>query len=88
MEITKNRLLEDELENVSGGMQTEVNGRASIDRAGNDAGSDKRQCPVCGDNTAYTMLSGGGAKCGRCGSGVYDLQGIASLHNYSNSKEA
>ena len=87
MEITKNRLLEDELENVSGGMQTEVNGRASIDRAGNDAGSDKRQCPVCGDNTTYTELSGGRAKCGKCGS-VYELQGIASLHNYSNSNVA
>ena len=68
--ITENRLSEDELDSVSGGMQAEQDVRVQSSLA--DAASDTCLCPECGKKSTYEVLSGGRRKCNACGR-VYEL---------------
>ncbi|MBQ9503682.1 MAG: hypothetical protein IJU93_01590 [Lachnospiraceae bacterium] len=81
--INEYRLPEDDLDNVSGGMQADqasdgkIKGKAVLEIA--NSGVDTCRCPECGEVSRYEVLSGGRRRCSNCGR-VYELS-ISALEN-------
>ncbi len=81
--ISEYRLPEDDLDNVSGGMQVDqasdgkIKGKTVLEIA--NSGADTCRCPECGEVSRYEVLSGGRRRCGNCGR-VYELS-ISALEN-------
>ena len=81
--INEYRLPEDDLDNVSGGMQADQasDGKIKVQavKVVANSGTDTCRCPECGEVSRYEVLSGGRRRCGNCGR-VYELS-ISALEN-------